>query len=101
MVHSCFSVQLNVYIVIGLFVVFLAMAEVSRIPICVKDFVIYETGKWKCLEPFLFFIKCSANYTLVVNKWIHRYRAAVVNLQAMNEEICCSVDSCLLKRHCS
>ena len=44
-----------------LFVVFLTMVEVARIPICMKDFVSYETGEWKCLELFLFFIKFSAN----------------------------------------
>ena len=45
----------------GVFVVFLMMEEVARIPKWVKDFVSYETGEWKCLKLFLFFIKFSAN----------------------------------------
>ena len=52
---------MNVYRIKGVFVVFLTMVEVARIPIWVKDFVSYQTGEWKCLKLFLFFIKFSAN----------------------------------------
>ena len=34
----------------GYLMVFLTMAEVARTPICVEDFVSYETGEWKYLE---------------------------------------------------
>ena len=48
---------MDVHCVKGLFMVFLKMTEVARISVYMKDFVSYETGEWKCLELFLFFIK--------------------------------------------
>ena len=51
---------MNVHCIEGLFVVFLTMIEVARIPIFVKDLVSYETEERKYLELFLFFIKFSA-----------------------------------------
>ena len=50
----------DVHCIKGLFAVFLTMAEVAGIPICMKDFISYETGEWKCLELFLFFTKKMA-----------------------------------------
>ena len=34
----------------SVFMVFLTMAEIARILICVKGFVSYETGEWKYLK---------------------------------------------------
>ena len=58
---------------------------------CVKDFVSYETGEWKCFKLFLVFVKILCKLTLVVKKWIPQYGAAVVNLQAMKEETYMSI----------
>ena len=44
--------------------VYLTIAEVARIPICVKDTVSYETGEWKYLELFSFFVYFRANLPL-------------------------------------
>ena len=52
---------MDVHRIKGAFVVYLTMAEVARIPICVKDTVSYETGEWKYLKLFSFFINFSAN----------------------------------------
>ena len=74
---------MDVHCIEGLLVVFLTMGEVARIPICMKDFVSYKTGQWKCLEWFLFFI-IMCKLTIVVKKWIPQYKAAAVNLQGGN-----------------
>ena len=34
---------------------------IAETPVFVKDTVSYETGEWKYLKPFLFFISLSAN----------------------------------------
>ena len=53
---------MDVHRIKGVFVVFLTMAEVARIPIWAKDFVSYETGELECLELFLLFIKFSVSW---------------------------------------
>ena len=52
---------MDVHRIKGVFVVYLTMAEVARNPICVKDFVSYETGEWKYLRLSTFFINYRAN----------------------------------------
>ena len=50
---------MDVYQIKRVFVVFLTMAEVARIPIWLKDFVSYKTGEWKYRKLSSFFIHLS------------------------------------------